>query len=344
MREALASMRADPLGHASILWRKLRATLGAYEVPDNHFLEWDARYVAILRAPLPGFAVAGTLSLLGALAFAAWLALGRPDVRANGAATSVLAFAALYLATVVLTVTSERVRLPLVPLLLPFAGFALAEATRRTGWMLLPAAALAALAVLVPVLPAGMREQDFDERDYNLAVRLLADGELEGARPIAERLAERHRGSARVLLLSAEIDYRSAREALDASPERGRIPGPAAERITSALNKLQNVSRRGDAQERYRADVLAGAIRQYLGQWREAETAYRSALAFDAEDRDVRRRLAVVLAERAMQQPAGERRDELLRQSLILLDALIAESSHPELGRLSETIRAQLSR
>ena len=40
MRETLASLRADPLMHLSILWNKLRLSLGSYEVPDNHHIGW----------------------------------------------------------------------------------------------------------------------------------------------------------------------------------------------------------------------------------------------------------------------------------------------------------------
>ena len=51
--------------HLAILWNKLRLSLGSYEVPDNHLLAWDARYVPIARFPWPGFGVVGTLGLAG---------------------------------------------------------------------------------------------------------------------------------------------------------------------------------------------------------------------------------------------------------------------------------------
>lgn len=120
------------------------------------------------------------------------------------------------------------------------------------------------------------------------------------------------------------------------------MPAAAGADIESALRKLEGVSRRGNAQERFRADLLAGAIRQYLGQWSEAEASYRSALAFDGEDRDLRRRLAVVIAEQAMAGPAGESRAARLREALALLDALQAERADPELADLAARMRSQL--
>jgi 4-amino-4-deoxy-L-arabinose transferase-like glycosyltransferase len=342
LRETLRSVRDEPAEHARILWRKLRLTLGGYEVPDNHFLEWDARYVPILRAPLPGFPVDGTIAMCGAFAFAALWALRRGEALANRPARSVLAFAAAYLVTVVLTVTSERVRLPLVPLLSPFAAFALARVVRKSSWpVLIPSAALAALAVLAPALPAEMRERDFDERDHNLAVRALSEGDLAEARPIVSGLVQRRGGSARVQLVAAELDYRSAREKLDApeTPASGRET--AAKEIESALTALAGVAKRGNAQERYRANVLSGAIRQYLGQWTDAEAAYRAALAFDAEDRDLRRRLAVVVAERAMSAPS-ETREEGLREAIAMLEALQRERSEAEIEQLLARMRSRL--
>ena len=83
----------------------------------------------------------------------------------------------LYLATIVMTVTSERARLALVPMLLPFAGYfvdAVLGRARLASW--LPALALSALAVHWPVLSAEQRDEDLLKRDYNYAVVLLQAG------------------------------------------------------------------------------------------------------------------------------------------------------------------------
>ena len=345
MAAALASMREHPAEHARILVRKLRLSLGRYEVPDNHFLEWDARYVAVLGAPLPGFALLGTLGLAGLLVVL--VTRRRADAEGlvdGGAALEVALLACAYLGTVVLTVTSERIRMPLVPLLAPFAGglIPLAATSLRRFLFTLPALGFCAWFTLAPVFPEGALERDLDERDYNLAVALLEENDENGARAIVAGLEARHATGPRVQLLAAELDYRRARRALDAGPKGARMPAAAGVDIESALRKLEGVARRGSAQERFRADLLAGAIRQYLGQWAEAEASYRSALAFDGEDRDLRRRLAVVLAEQAMAGPAGESRVARLREALTLLDGLQAELADPELAELAARMRSQL--
>jgi 4-amino-4-deoxy-L-arabinose transferase-like glycosyltransferase len=221
MNAALSSMREHPREHAVILANKLRLTLGRYEVPDNHFLEWDARFVPLLGLPLPGFEVWGLLALGGALLFALDFARKRDPARALPAAFEVLVLAGLYVATVVLTVTSERVRLALVPLLLPFGGFAVDEVCAlldgpRRGRSLCLAFALAALAVFVPVLPASERAKDFDERDYNLAVRLLREDEqwvleVDGGGDLTlERLAALARADMLTEVFGSKVGFREA--------------------------------------------------------------------------------------------------------------------------------------
>ena len=67
--QVVESVRSDPGLHAGILWSKWRLAWGAYEVPDNHHLGWDARFVPLVRGLLvagegSGFALLGGLGLL----------------------------------------------------------------------------------------------------------------------------------------------------------------------------------------------------------------------------------------------------------------------------------------
>jgi 4-amino-4-deoxy-L-arabinose transferase-like glycosyltransferase len=332
------SLRADPLLHARILWRKLRLSLGAYEVPDNHFIEWDARWVPSLAWPVPGFGLWGTLGLAGLLAS---LVRARREREARGAPLEIAALFALYLATIVLTVTSERVRLALVPLLLPFAASWLVawRPPRRAALLLATLAAGAAL-VLTPVLPAERRAADFDERDFNLAVAWLAADrtgpELE--RLVAE-LEARHPRSPRVLLLVADLENRRARALLEAGQ-----PGRAADLFGSAFARLELVARQGVPRERFQADLLAGAMLQFSGRWPEAAQRYDLALAFDPADRDLRRRRAVVRAETAMLETDTARRAAELRLALQEIEALRDGDPDPSLARLAEGLRSQLQR
>jgi hypothetical protein len=350
---ALASMREHPLEHAKILLRKLALTLGEYEVPDNHFLEWDARYVPPLRWPWPGFGVIGPLALAGIALLFATRRRAHPMHVEFGPALEVLALAALYLGTVVLTVTSDRIRLPLVPLCLPFAAFTLQLAflwlrDRRSASNAQIAAALAigALAVLmvwIPVIDAAERANDFDERDFNLAAATLrAGGPLAQAEVLVGGLSQRHEHSVRVDLLASEIDFQRGRELLEkADPASMAAARKAAEsRFDGALERLKNARGHASPQELFRVHVLAGAIQQYLGQFAAAARHYASALEFDSEDADILRRRGVCLANAAMQLPAGFERSQGLAQALSILEPLSARSSDGELARLVAQIRA----
>lgn len=334
--QAVESALREPALHLSILWNKLRLSLGAYEVPDNHFIEWDARFVPFLELPLPGFAILGTLGLAGLL-----LALGRAVRRRappNPAALELAALTLLYLATIVLTVTSERVRLALVPLLLPFAA-AWITGLRRTPRELgvaLASLAGAALFVLWPILPREKLREDFEERDHNLAVVLLAEPvDVEGAARVAGELERRHPSDPRVLILCADIDYRLARRELESPRVDDAARAQAGEHLKRALARLEHAASSDKPTARFQAAALSGAILQYLGHWADAEERYRAALLFDPSDRDLRRRLAVAVAERAVAAPDPQARRRGLEEALALVRALLAERSEAELEGLA---------
>jgi 4-amino-4-deoxy-L-arabinose transferase-like glycosyltransferase len=358
--ETLRSFREHPREHLGVLWNKLRLTLGNYEVPDNHFLEWDARFVPILRGPWPGFGWIGTLGLAG-LAIALWRGrLSSPLALDRGRTLELACLFALYLLTIVLTVTSERARLPLVVLLLPFAALAVLELARllRTvagvgaGAGALAASraaclALSACLVLTPALPAAERSKDFEERDYNRASGLLRSGDeapapadLELAGALAAELDARHPGSPRVGLLLANIAYQRARVLQAAA---GAAPSAAAnELITGALDRLRASSERANPRELYQIHLLAGAIQQYLGQFEGAVAHYRLARRFDPEDPDLLRRLAVCLANAAMAGPAGEARQRGLREAVEILKSLAQRRPSREIEQLLRDIEGSL--
>ena len=258
MGEVVRSVRADPGLHLSILWNKLRLSLGRYEVPDNHFLEWDARYVPLARLPWPAFGIVGALGLAG-------LFLLR---RSSRAAKELALLFALYLGTIVLTVTSDRARLPLLVPLAPFAGFALLELLGPGRWRALAALAAGALFVFVPILPATERAQDLDERDYNLALQRLAEpGGLPEARALSEGLAARQPRSARVVLLRAEVGLRS-------SAFESCVPELAGLAANEALRP----------RERFHARVLLAQGALLRRDYAEAARRAAEALEFDPQD------------------------------------------------------------
>jgi 4-amino-4-deoxy-L-arabinose transferase-like glycosyltransferase len=336
---ALQSMAEHPAFHARALWRKFRLALGTYEVPDNHFYDWDRERVPLLAAPWPGFGLVGTLGLAGLLSLA-WL-----TKRASAASTA--AFFVLYLGTIVVTIMSDRVRLALVPLFAVFAGgwlvHACTPAVRARGRVLATLAVSAPL-VFWPVYDAAQRVRDLDDREYDLAKVSIADrGDLETAQAIAVGLEQRHPGTPRVELLLAEIADRRARQVLS---DRAARPGDVArargelDRIVAALDALEP---RCDPVCRFAVAVQRGAIRQLRGEFALAERDYRAALEFDPEDPELSRRLAVTVANRAMesQDPADRRAG--LAEAAERLDELSALApDDADLARLAREVRRQL--
>ena len=353
LRTSLESMAAHTLEHAKILGRKLLLTLGAYEVPDNHFLEWDAQYVAPLRAPLPGFGLLGPLALFG-MALVVWRKSRAEAWAVNWpGALEVVALGALYLGTVVLTVTSDRIRFPLVVLLLPFAGFAVARASvwlwreRRanatqivTG---LCACAVALATVFAPIFDAQSRAKDFDERDYNLAVAILrSKTSLGRAEKLANELSARRPRSESLELLHAEIESNRGL-ALGQMGTQGPIPnaeGRSRAQLDSALGRLAWVLEGGSPIQCFRANGMAGVIFESRGEFARAELHFARALEFDPDDGELLRRRAVCMANAAMLMPAGEGRAQALARALEILESLSAQQADVELSRLIGEIRA----
>jgi tetratricopeptide (TPR) repeat protein len=193
-----------------------------------------------------------------------------------------------------------------------------------------------------PVLPAEQRQRDFDERDFNLAVGLVERERLDEAHALARELDARHPGSARIATLQADLDWRRARllaDAADATPEARE---EARLLMQSALERLEAARPRARAQERFGIHLLAGAIQQYLGQWERAARHYREARAFDPEDPDVRRRLAVAAANAAMLHPPGPEREQGLRAAEALLVGLVEDEAGADVQALLTRIRAEL--
>lgn len=341
--QTLTSMATQPLAHLTIFWNKLRLSLGAYEVPDNHYIEWDARWVPFLRAPLPGFELWGTLGLAGL--FFALLRAARVRASVQAEALEVALLLLLYLATIVLTVTSERVRLPLVGLLAPFAAVFLAALASPRGRVpeLALGLVLALLAVFVPVLPAEKRAADFDERDVNLAVGWVEDPRhLEDARALIESLERRHPSSPRVLLLAADLEFRTAHALLTAAATGEAQRRQAQAGIARAMERLARAWESPKPRERFQANLLAGAIQQFLGNWRSARTFYADALLFDPSDRDLRRRHAVATAEEAVTFSDPDARRQGLQRAIDELRALLAESPDAEVRTLLGKLEAAL--
>jgi tetratricopeptide (TPR) repeat protein len=307
----LRSFAERPWEHAAQMGRKLRLALSSYEVGDNHDLSWDARFVPLLRVPWLGFGLWGMLGLAGALFL---LAGSTPAGTADRhAALELLFLASLYLATIVLTMTSMRIRLALVPLLLPFAGFwmnaawtrlRVARHDRPSLLQLMGAILLAAVIVHAPLIDAATRRADALGRDHNLAVELAREGRSAEARRIALALEAEAPGSSRIACLLAQCDLLDAEDLARAQDAWG-----AAERLRSARDWLGPFIEPpvGGARERHRVDALAARILYALEEWGEAERLFARALEFDGDDHGLELLRLRAAARAAEELPAPER-------------------------------------
>ncbi len=104
----------DPAGWAALLWRKARLFWGAFEVPDNLDFYMLRDVSPVLRLPLPGFGLIAPLGLLGGL-----LCLGRA-----GWPRLLILLILIYSATVIAFFVFSRFRMPMMPALFVFAGYA----------------------------------------------------------------------------------------------------------------------------------------------------------------------------------------------------------------------------
>lgn len=380
MGAAWRSVREHPLQHARILWRKLRLSLGSYEVPDNHMLDWDARYVAVARLPWPDFGVTGMFGIAGVLTWCA-LAIARrkPVVPCAGGATELAIFFALYLGTIVLTVTSDRARLPL---LVPLAAFAAFFVVTSMGWIRTKARIelvvatgslfVAALVAHVPALPASDRAEDWDERDYNLAVQFLDEpGRESDGRRMAESLAARYPRTARMRLLAQSFAARRASRVFEDTPEQERGAGGdepnefTIVRDTARLELLEVLHQAAliaddkgvFPRERFRANALAAFIALTLKQGTEAERRFALARRFDPDSVDLRNgearaRLALAAGRLAaadrIDTPSADRpgcvEEALDRYQVVAEDRLIDSVLRAEARRAAGWIQYRLDR
>lgn len=114
-------VREEPRAWLRLLWSKLRAFWGAYEIPDSLDYYLYREFAPVLRLPVPGFGLLAPLALLGAL-----LALRR-----SGWPRLLLLLVAAYCLSIVAFFVFSRFRMVVIPALYVFAAHAGVELTRR---------------------------------------------------------------------------------------------------------------------------------------------------------------------------------------------------------------------
>ncbi|MFP6564970.1 MAG: glycosyltransferase family 39 protein [Myxococcota bacterium] len=115
-------VRGDPGGWARLMLRKVLLTWNTLEIPDTEDVYVSAEWSPLLRALLPLFD-------FGALAALAIVGMALAWERRRDTALFYLMVAA-YTGAVAIFMVFGRMRFPLVPLLVPFAGYALVAVPR----------------------------------------------------------------------------------------------------------------------------------------------------------------------------------------------------------------------
>lgn len=222
LREGFAEIAADPAHFVAHGAKKLLVFTNEYEIPDNSSFEYFQRNVApMLNLPFPGWGLVLPLAAAGM-----WLARNRP------LAWIPMLFFASYTAGIVLFFNLSRMRLPVVPVAILFAGFALAEVharlrARELRSLIVPVAIALAL---VPLTRVPLPHQPLNVRHYNLGTAFLRRSEAAWQEGLALRAA-----GDPVAAQAAFTRSLAERGNADGEFARGLAQFPDYERLRSAL-------------------------------------------------------------------------------------------------------------
>ncbi len=290
-REAFNEIAADPAHFARHTLRKVRLFFNRYEIPDNQSFAFFAQHVTgLLRIPTPGFGVVLPLAVCGM-----WLA------RRRRSAWLLLLFFVSYAASVVLFFNVSRYRIPSLPALFVFAGYAVSQAVelarRRDYRAMLISAVL--LAVGFSITQADLIDEDFALFRSNL-------GSAHSRRAIEHRLrarqmaavgdsvgAQRERALASSLWDSTEEQYRKG---LDTQPQNQRLRGALKsllegrvvyamqdERLDVALEAAQRLT--ATFPQYAMGYVVLGEVHEARGELTRAERALLRAIGISTGSR-----------------------------------------------------------
>jgi 4-amino-4-deoxy-L-arabinose transferase-like glycosyltransferase len=223
----LEEIRADPVQFLRHSARKLAVLLNHYEVPDNYSYAFFAERVPFLRAPLPTFGVLLPLALCGAF-FA----------RRNRSALLLGTFVLCYAAGIVLFFNLSRLRLPMVPVMILFAGFGawqLYQHAAKRDWKVVASVALF-LAVAYPAVHADLVGEPPAIRFYNLGQAHLVKARRLRTQAVEQSAAGREDEARRTLALAD-----TERDAAEDEYRAGLELAPASRRLRNGLRELSLV-------------------------------------------------------------------------------------------------------
>lgn len=268
MGRGMEWLRSHP-AEARRLWkRKLLLFWDSTELGNNQDFYFFQRFSSLLRGPLPGFAVIAPLGLAGLLL-----------CTRSAAAGLVAAYVGIYTLTIVAFFVCDKLRLPVVPALILFAGAFLA-------W-----------------LGRALMERRFAAALAGVALASLAAFPVNGGFARAERptFALSHAAIGAIYLdqgrlVDAEREFRAC---LAANPGYPR----AHLQLGVVLARLGHLE---EAAGHYRAELAQGSetaelrgnlgsLLQSQGQYEEAIEHYRRAIALGSPNPELRYNLALCL-------------------------------------------------
>ena len=171
-----AHIKARPGQWAKLTVRKLAFVMSSYELPQLENYYFQKRYSALLALPLPGFALIAPLGLVG---------LGLTFRRRRPRLLAL--YSSVYLLSIVAFFVVARYRLPVVPVLIVMASYAVMEIARRVRAREFAALAVpvVALGVLLYVVNANHydidRESGFAQPHFRLGIIYAERGMTEEA-------------------------------------------------------------------------------------------------------------------------------------------------------------------
>ncbi len=254
--ETLRTFRAQPIAFLDRLVRKFVHFWSAYEVPQIEHFHYFRRYSAALRGPVLAFGAVGALGIAGmVLAWPRRAAWALPYF-----------FVAIYSFSTILFFVLDRYRLPILPGLVLFAGFAALEIWDAFRARRVRLAALAATGVVGIVLLMHANVYGVDE-SKGIAQVLYRQGIVADSR--------------------AEWDeaIRNYREALALKPEYDKCHlnlGVDLARTGRLDEAMTHIARAEDLNPSYyRAPFNRGLLLEQMGRTDEAREAYRRSIELE---------------------------------------------------------------
>lgn len=286
--KALEFMREHPGTMAQMVAHRFLRFWNEQEIPDNHSILLFKRFSWVLRSPLPGYWLIAPFALIG-------LIILRSRWRDY---LPLYAFLGFYVLSLMPSWVTSRYRLPIVGVMLLFAGSGMIELQRliaaslpRLRWK--PAAGLI-LACSFCWIP--MPRPPLEEFERHLAYAYVQDGQYQAAIAIYENLQRKEQNPSNELFLAYAI---------------GR-----AGQIDQAIAMLARLANSGQPTHlRHRAYTYWGDLTQKAERWQESADAYQNALALQRSDYVSWNSLAVTLINLSRFDDAEQAFQEALRQA-----------------------------